>query len=187
MKRRLSRQRMARRRSEWCWKRLVRRWLENKSGVLLFGSHNDGVSRPCLQILSCRTGLLRGARSLRDLYTLFWWDYLPGPPVGRALNFPLCRLETALSGLLFGFHPDLSDCHQDDEHSCAESKDLPDADVLGEDSRQDEAEELRGEDDGHERGAHAPHQLWRRRLLEQRLRRYDDAGNGEADEEVSDK
>ncbi len=56
--------------------------------------------------------------------------------------------------------------------------------MLREDSGEDEAEDLRGEDDGHEGGTYAAHEFGRGVLLDERLGRDDDSGYGEADDEV---
>ncbi len=86
----------------------------------------------------------------------------------------------------FWFHPELAYCHEDDEHSSAEGEDLTDADVAAEESGEDEAGDLGGEDDGHEGGTDAAHQLRRSCLLEEGLGRDDDAGDREADDEVAE-
>ena len=92
-----------------------------------------------------------------------------------------------MSGLRgFGFHPELAYGDEDEEHDGAEGEDLADADVLGEDSGEDEAGDLRGEDDGHEGGSDTAHELGRGGLLEEGLRGDDDSGDGEADDEVAD-
>ena len=50
----------------------------------------------------------------------------------------------------------------------------------------DEAEDLRGEDDGHEGGTDAAHEFGRSGLLEERLGWDDDSGYGEADDEIAE-
>ena len=89
-------------------------------------------------------------------------------------------------GFGFGFHPEFADGDEDDEQHGAEGEDVADADVLGQDAGEDEAGDLRGEDDGHEGGADAAHECGRGGLLEEGLGGDDDSGDGEADDEVAD-
>ena len=58
--------------------------------------------------------------------------------------------------------------------------------MLREDSGDDEAEDLRGEDDGHEGGTYAAHEFGWGGLLEERLGWDDDSGYGEANDEIAD-
>ena len=86
----------------------------------------------------------------------------------------------------FGFHEEFAYGGEDEEEEGAEGEDLADADVLGEDSGEDQAGDLGGEDDGHEGGANAAHEFGWGGLLEEGLGRDDDSGDGEADDEVAE-
>ena len=60
----------------------------------------------------------------------------------RLHGFRCCLSEYGsggLGGCGLWLHPDLSDCHQDYQHGSAEREDLTDADVLGENAREDKA------------------------------------------------
>ena len=58
--------------------------------------------------------------------------------------------------------------------------------MLREDSGDDKAQDLRGEDDGHEGGTYAAQEFRRGGLLEERLGWDDDSGYGEANDEISE-
>lgn len=85
----------------------------------------------------------------------------------------------------FGFHPEAAGGNEDDEQDGADGEDLADAYVLGELAAEDEAGDLGGEDDRHDGGADAAHEGVRGLLLDEGLGRDDDAGYGEADDEIA--
>ena len=71
---------------------------------------------------------------------------------------------------MFGwFHPKLAGYDERGEKRGAETKDATDTDVLRKDAGENQAEDLRGKDGGHQRGADAAHEFGRRLLLNERL------------------
>src|SRR5215510_2273823 len=82
--------------------------------------------------------------------------------------------------------PEVSEACEQNQHSRAREKEVPDSHPLRQRSRDDQSEELRNRQDGHEAAADAPDQFDRRLLLHQRLRRYDDEDRAEADAERAD-